>query len=173
MRRGLRDAVSHASATRMLRASVATLLLVIGLAHAAAADPPEPGTSERPNAGRPGAAALGAGTIFMTLVDVGGGGTVFLAQGKILPTLAEPVGSCRLKLRGQIPKGTPLAVESVTSATSPYEDRGISSVTWHFAKDDPAESLFCDTVGSDGPSQGDVEVEVKGILKIEATAHLE
>lgn len=110
----------------------------------------------------------------MTLVSVKApAGEVFLSQGQVVPTLAEPVGSCRLKLRvsgGEIPKGTPLAVESVSSATSPYEDRGISSVTWHFAKDDPAESLLCDTVGSSGPSQGDVEMEVKGILRIEAAA---
>ncbi len=151
----------------------ATLALVIGFGHAAAADPPEPGTTGAANAGRPGAAALGAGTLFMTLVSVKApAGEAFLSQGQLVPTLAEPVGSCRLKLRvpGEIPKGTPLAVESVSSTTSPYEDRGISSVTWHFAKDDPAESLLCDTVGSSGPSQGDVEMEVKGILRIEAAA---
>jgi hypothetical protein len=46
-------------------------------------------------------------------------------------------------------------------------------VTWHFAKDDLAESLLCDTVGSNGPSQGDVELEVKGILRIESTVRAE
>ena len=90
----------------------------------------------------------------------------------MLSSLDQPVGSCRLKLRegsSEIPSGTALTVESVTSATSAYEDRGSTSVTWHFATTDPAESLLCDTVGSVGLSQGDVEMELRGSLRIEAT----
>jgi len=138
------------------------------------ADPPGPGDAPGGGAaGRPGAAALGRGTIFLTLAAIRApaSGTVFFSGGQMLPSLEQPVGSCRLKLRvsgGEIPSGTPLSVDSVTSATSAYEDRGISSVTWHFGKDDPAESLLCDTVGNVGLSQGDVEMEVRGMLKIEA-----
>ncbi len=87
-----------------------------------------------------------------------------------MPSLDQPVGSCRLRVRvpgARIGVGTPLTVESVTSATSPYAERGISSVTWRFAEGDPAESLFCDDVGAGGPSQGDVEAAIKGVLRLE------
>lgn len=140
----------------------------------AAADPPGPGDAPAAGAeGRPGAAALGRGTVFLTskAIVAPASGTVFLSGGKSLPSLDQPVGSCRLTLReagGEIGSGTALTVESVSSSTSAYEDRGISSVTWRFAETDPAESLLCDTVGNAGLSQGDVEMELRGALKIEA-----
>lgn len=141
----------------------------------ALADPPPPGNAESQAPARPGAAALGKGTIFMTRVAIHAheSARVFLSQGKQLAKLAEPVGSCRLQVRApgtQISSGTPLTVVSVSATTSPYEDRGISSVTWIFEASDPAESLLCDTVGSNGPSQGDVETEVHGILAIAPSA---
>lgn len=148
----------------------ASLVLAAG---AAGADPPAPGSLEAAREGRPGAAALGAGTIFLTRVAIRApeSGLVYLSGGQALASLDEPVGSCRLRLRvagGQIPAGTPLTADAVDSATSPYEDRGISSVTWRFGASDPAESLLCDTVGRDGPTQGDVEAELRGLLRIEA-----
>ncbi len=140
---------------------------------AAFADPLPPGAAEAEFAGKPGAAALGAGTIFLTQAAIRApeSGVVFLSGGQALASLDEPVGSCRLRLRvagAEIPRGTPLTVETVDSARSAYDDRGISSVTWRFAEGDPAELLLCDTVGSGGPTQGDVEAEVRGLLKIEA-----
>lgn len=159
----------------MQRALVSLLILVQSLAASLAfADPPGPGDGvPGASASRPGAAALGAGTIFLTRTAIRApeSGTVFLSGGQLLPSLDQPVGSCRLKLRvasGQVPSGTPLTVESVASTTSPYEERGISSVTWRFGKDDPAESLLCDVVGNAGPAQYEVEAEVRGVLQIEA-----
>jgi len=139
------------------------------------ADPQPAAAAAAEQEGKPGAAALGPGTIFLTRIALRAPetGTIYLSQGQALPSLPEPVGSCRLRLRvpgGQIAAGTPLTVERVDSATSAYEDRGISSVTWRFAAGDPAESLYCDTVGRSGPSAGDIELELQGILKVEAAS---
>ena len=151
--------------------------LILGLLLAAApgahADLPPPGTAEAEAQGKPGAAALTAGTIFLSkaALQSGDDGLVYLSQGQQSRTLSQPVGSCRLKLRvpgGAIPAGTPLTVLSVDGVSSQYEDRGISSVRWVFDPNDPAESLLCDTVGSEGPSQGDVESEMRGLLKVES-----
>lgn len=160
---------------RQLWSSLAGVLAV-AVAVAAAesqADPQPPTTAAAEREGKPGAAALGPGTIFLTRIPLQApeAGTLYLSQGQALPSLLEPVGSCRLRFRvpgGKIAAGTPLTVEGVESATSPYEDRGISSVTWRFAAGDPAESLLCDTVGRNGPNAGDVELEMQGVLKIEA-----
>lgn len=150
------------------------VLALVGPATSGRADPPPPGTSEDGPVSKPGAAALGPGTIFLTraAIRAGNDGLVYLSAGRLLTKLDQPVGTCRLKLRvpdGSIPAGTPLTVSSVSSATSPYDDRGISNVTWIFEPNDPAESLLCDTVGSDGPSQGDVETELGTQIRIEAT----
>jgi len=158
----------------LLRALV-MLVLVGASLDRALADPPPPGSAESEAPARPGAAAFGTGTIFMTRAAIRApeSARVFLSQGKQLAKLDEPVGSCRLQVRvpgTQIPSGTPLTVVSVSATTSPYEDRGISSVRWIFEASDPAESLLCDTVGSNGPSQGDVEAELQGILAIEPIA---
>lgn len=150
------------------------VLALVGPATDGRADPPPPGTTEEAAAAKPGAAALGPGTIFLTraAIRAGNDGLVYLSAGRQLTRLDQPVGTCRLKLRvpdGSIAAGTPLTVSSVSSATSPYDDRGISNVTWIFEPNDPAESLLCDTVGSDGPSQGDVEMELGAQIRIEAT----
>lgn len=155
---------------KLVRALAIAGILVVP---AAWADPQPPGVAQAQREGRPGASALGPGTIFLTRMALRApeSGTLYLSQGQALASLPEPVGSCRLRFRvpgGQIATGTPLTVEAVDSATSPYEDRGISSVTWRFAPGDPAESLFCDTVGRGGLAQGDVELEIQGILKLEA-----
>jgi hypothetical protein len=153
-----------------------SIFLFAGLVAAPAfADPPGPGdVPDHPGASRPGAAALGEGTIFLTrtALEAPASGVLFISDGHALAKLEQPVGSCRLKVRvagGKIASGTPLTVETVASSTSPYEDRGISTVTWHFAKQDPAESLFCDTVGNVGLAQGDVEAEVRGVLHVESS----
>lgn len=164
--------MSNRRAEGAIAGGIAVALVTL-LSAAAPADPPTAGMPEREAAARPGAAALGPGTIFLTRSEIRlpETGIVFLSDGKLLPALAEPVGSCRLRGRtpgGRIASGTPLTVASVTSTTSPYEDRGISSVSWRFVADDPAESLLCDTVGNAGPSQGDVEAEVRDVLQIEA-----
>jgi hypothetical protein len=153
--------------------SLALLQPILGVR--ALADPAPPGEERATGAAlRPGATALGAGTIFLTRVaiDAPASGTAFISSGQLLPSLDEPVGSCRLKLRvagAKLPTGTPLTVVSVTSTTAPSEDRGISSVTWRFGPEDPAESLLCDTVGNLGLTQGDVEAELKGVLQVEGS----
>jgi hypothetical protein len=143
----------------------------------ALADPPPSG--EGPSSGgvvgRPSAAALGQGTVFRTRVaiPVPASGIVFLSSGQVLQALESPIGSCRLRGRTpgrEIPGGTALTVESVTSTMSPHEDRGVSSVTWRFRAGDPAESLFCDTVGNVGLTRGDVDSELRGGLAIEGGA---
>lgn len=156
-----------------MRARGVLQVLLLVAASAAMADPPPPGAAEAAALGKPGAAALGAGTIFLSRVALQSGedGLVYLSQGQQSRTLSQPVGSCRLKLRvpgAALPAGTPLTVLSVDGASSGYEDRGISSVRWLFDPNDPAESLLCDTVGDDGPSQGDVEFEIRGLLKLES-----
>ena len=155
----------------------AVAMLALSVGGASLADPPPPGEDVDPPA-KPGAAALGAGTIFLSKVALRAGddGTVYLSQGQQSKTLDQPVGSCRLKLRvpgGVLPAGTPLNAISVDGVTSGYEDRGISSVRWLFDPNDPAESLLCDTVGSNGPSQGDVEDEVRGLLQVESSRRAE
>lgn len=160
--------------------SARILLAVLCLASApvAQADPPLPGEGETDPIGKPGAAALGDGTIFLSKVALRAGedGTVYLSQGQQSRSLDQPVGSCRLKLRvpgATLPAGTPLTVLSVDGVSSGDTDRGISSVRWVFGPDDPAESMLCDTVGSDGPSQGDVEDELRGLVKIESAQPVE
>lgn len=162
--------------TRLRRAfGGIVLMFAVG---SATADPAPPGEDPAMPDSKPGAAVLGAGTIFLTRVAIqsSGAGVVYLSQGQQLPRLDQPVGSCRLQARTPgtaIPAGTPLTVATVASTTAPYTDRGISSVTWTFDPADPATSLVCDTVGSNGPSQGDVEMEIQGILKIEPTRTLD
>jgi len=91
-------------------------------------------------------------------------------MGQALQTLPQPVGSCRLRVRvpgSVLAAGTPLTVEEVASQTSPYANRGISSVTWTFAESDPAESMVCDDVGNEGLGEGDIRYNTDGVLRIE------
>lgn len=158
--------------------TLACFAAVLATAMVANADPPPPGQEGVDPTVKPGATALGAGTIFLTKTALvsGDDGLVYLSQGQQSKSLDQPVGSCRLKLRNpgtSLPAGSPLNVLSVDGVSSALAGRGISSVRWLFDPNDPAESLLCDTVGAGGPSQEEVEFEVKGLLQIEPASRPE
>ena len=96
-------------------------------------------------------------------------GPLYFSMGQILSGLEHPVGSCRLTFRGEIPAGTRLTVASVGRTRSPHEDRGISSVTFRFQNGNRAQSLFCDTVGNEGPALGEVMTETQGVFQVDTS----
>lgn len=98
-------------------------------------------------------------------------GALYIVMGRVETGLESPVGSCRLTFRGsgrEVPAGAKLAVASVSRTRSPHADRGISSVTIRFRAGDPAESLFCDTVGNAGPTLGEIMSETQGVFAVES-----